>query len=517
MATGFSWAPSSPAFAQLLTALHNETSPIFVVGGAVRDALLGAATHTRDLDVAVTDAANPLARRVADRLGWAYYPMDTTRDIARLVFAAGPRDTLVCDISRIRGADIDEDLRGRDFTINAMAFQISATATPNLIDITGGRADLQAGILRRVSPVSLADDTVRLLRAVRLAVQFGFEIEHETREQIQRLARTVRLASPERARDELWKMLATANPAVAVAELDTLGLLPYVLPEVTALKGVIQSSPHYQDVFAHSLTTVRYAAALRDWLLGRTPVAADPAFAMLRTALDPLLYRLRHLFADEIATGHSRAEWLVWHALLHDIGKPTTRSEELLPDGDTRIRFFDHEFTGSALAVTRLEQLRFSRHEAELSAAVVAGHMRPHLLHTSFAGEEISGRAAYRFFRDIGGRSLPTQAGIDTLMLALADYQAIYAESPPPDWAAYLAHVSQLLNFALEAATPGTRLAPLVDGHTLMQRLRLQPGPQVGDLLDKLLEAQVAGEIRTAEEGLQLAADWVNQGQAQTP
>ena len=223
------------------------------------------------------------------------------------------------------------------------------------------------------------------------------------------------------------------------------------------------------------------------------------------------------ILPERVFGGAFEANWLVWHALLHDIGKPATRTEEPVADAataaDCRIRFFEHESIGASLAATRLEQLRFSRHEADLVAAVIAGHMRPHLLHTSFAGESISRRrASYRYFRDIGGRSIPYQAGLDTLLLALADYRATYLEAPP-DWPAYLSHVQQLFAFAFESAAPETHLAPLVDGHMLMHSLQLQPGPLIGDLLDKLLEAQVAGDIHTPQEGLELAASWISQDQ----
>ena len=143
-----------------------------------------------------------------------------------------------------------------------------------------------------------------------------------------------------------------------------------------------------------------------------------------------------------------------------------------------RYHFLHHESVGADLAEQRLAALRFSRQESQLAHAVVFGHMRPHLLHASFEAKQVSRRACHRFFRDVGGKRAPSLAGLDTLMLALADYQATYSDSPPPHWQAYLEHTVQLLEFAFETHPPsGQGPAPLLDGYSLMQKLDLQPGP----------------------------------------
>ncbi len=205
---------------------------------------------------------------------------------------------------------------------------------------------------------------------------------------------------------------------------------------------------------------------------------------------------------------------MIWHALFHDIAKPATRSTEVLPNGSLRYRFLNHENVGAEVTVARLEALRFGRQEAALAKSVVRAHMRPHHLHASFASHRISRRAAYRFFRDAGGLSgglnMGYPNGIDTLMLALADYQSIYREPTPPDWEGYVAHVASLLDFALaEDGLRRVQIEPLVDGRALMQALDLAPGRHIGVLLERLREAQVAGEIASVDEGLSLAGELV--------
>ncbi len=504
------WTPAHPAFAALLNALAAETDPLYAVGGVVRDALLGRAAGQSDLDVLVTRGANDVARRVADRLGWLYYALDAERDVARLIFTAG-KTPLVCDIAAMRGGDLTADLQARDFTVNAMALRWQRGGAAELVDLAGGVGDLAARQLRRVTPWGLAEDPVRLLRAVRLAVQLDFTIEEETLLQILRISDTVRLASPERVRDELWKLLTSAAPDRAIDLLRTYNLLRPLLPEIADLEGVEQSTPHDADVYQHTLRTVRHALHLRDWLKGDATLDATPAGAELAVAFRPHLPRLRQMLLSTTAAERQMADWLVWFALWHDVGKPATRSIDRFPDGAVRYRFLGHEEIGARATVRRLESLKFSRYEITLAQNVILGHMRPHLLHASFGADPISRRARYRFFRASEDRTAEAMAGIDTVLLALADYQAIFAASPPPAWPDYVRHMVELVEYGLAPDGLQEVRQPLVDGHTLMAYFDLRPGRQVGALLEQLREAQAAGEIATSEEGLALAAQLLAQ------
>ncbi len=502
------WSPKHSALHSLLTALSAQADPVYVVGGVVRDYLLGSAETVNDLDVVVEHSALQVGREVADRLGWAFYPLDAERDVARLVFqAASP--PLVCDIAAMREGSIERDLHARDFTINALAVEWRGRAAQPVLDLVGGRADLDRRLLRRVSPSSLAEDPVRLLRAVRFAAQLGFAIEEETQLQMLRMPETVRLASAERVRDELWKLLQSPDPAAAVELLARFGLLQYVLPEVNDLQSVAQSAPHVLDVYRHTLQTVAYAAQFRRWLLRKPVTDCSPASEAWQAALAPWRFRLQEHFLQALAAEHLRGDWLVWNALLHDIGKPATRTVETSNGNGPRYRFFGHEELGARLARERLEALRFSRQEIWLAETVIETHMRPHHLHGSFGAAPISRRACFRYFRDSGGRSFDLLPGVDTVLLALADYQAIYAAPEPPGWPQYLAHASQLLEFAFHAEGLTQVRQPLVDGHTLMRYFDLKPGREIGRLLERLQEAQAAGEVRTADEALALAAAWV--------
>lgn len=501
------WKLPHPALFELLTAFSQAQTPVYVVGGAVRDLLLQRKVELTDLDLVLGEAAIPTARSVADRLGWAYYPLDEARDVARLVFMPTASSPLVCDIAGMRGGTIEADLRLRDFTVNAMALAYTtASATPSLIDTVGGQEDLANGIIRRVSAMSMADDPVRLLRAVRLANHFDFKIEAETEAQLRRLAQTIQFVSPERIRDELWKILLTRQPQQGIEMLQDVGLLAVVLPEVAATIGVEQSFPHLYPVYEHTLNSLRDAARLRDWILGGTTTSYNQAHLFVHDELGTWLHRLRHHFGTVIGSGRRRADWLIWYVMLHDIGKPQTRSLEYGPDGIVRTRFFEHEAVGAELAERRLTALRFNRNEIEAASAAVRAHMRPHHMHVSFLGQPISHRAMFRFFRDVGGKHSGVGPGIDASLVALADRLSV-TDDIPPDETAYVKHLDQLLRYAFDESTQLP--LPLVDGHTLMRRLALKPGPQLGALMEHLMEAQAAGEIRTEDEAIALAEGWL--------
>ncbi|MCB0122135.1 MAG: HD domain-containing protein, partial [Caldilineaceae bacterium] len=501
----------------------------------VRDHLLERRDKLTDLDLMVMEPALPIARAVADQLGWAFYPLDELRDVARLVFTANAAAPLVCDIARVRGGSPEGDLLMRDFTINAMAFAIEQTGEATLLDPSGGQADLQRRLVRRVSAASLADDPVRLLRAIRFVVQLGFTLDEATRLQIKQICSTVTLASAERIRDELWKMLASDLPAQALQGLQDVGLLAHVLPEVAQMTDVAQSYPHFEDVYRHTLRVMQNAAQLRNWILGQPLSGAEsaglqveqpgalgdqhPAMAQWAEALAPYLIPLRRHMREPLAGGRNRAEWLVWHAMLHDIGKPVARTEEPQPNRTIRYRFFEHERYSAEMVEERLTALRFSKPEVSLARRVAQHHMRPHLLSSGFPGQSLSRRAKYRFLRDtfpgqlnsaVNSADPAVSDGIDVLCLAIADYQATHRHAIDAE-TTYLKHAKEILAYAFESdGFSQVRQQTLVDGRMLMATLDLPPGRRIGELLAQIQEAQAAGEVDSAEAALTLAATWLN-------
>ena len=467
--------------------LREQGAEAYLVGGSVRDALLGRAPHTfHDLDFAVPADGMALARRLANQLGGAFFPLDSERDTGRVVLIEPDGTRFYLDFARWRGDSLRDDLADRDFTINAIALGVGQRDAA-LIDPFNGQADLAAGIVRAVSEQSFAKDPLRALRAARMEAAFGFRIEPHTEALLRQAIPRLDRVSRERVRDEVYRILAAPGAAGHIRRLDGLGLLGAILPEITALKGVTQSSPHRFDVYGHTLQVLEALEGLYAWLwpeAGYSPLAAG-----MMARLEEWRDELRDHLSQPTSGDRDRATLLKLAALLHDAGKPQTRSQ----DESGRVRFWGHEKSGAEIAARALRRLRFSGEEVTLARRVVAHHLRP--LHLSRA-EKVTRRAVYRFFRDTG------EAGVDVVLLSLADHMGITAEWPRA------ADVAAIL---LEAYFYRRReiISPpkLVGGRDLMAEFDLAPGPRIGELLERVREAQAEGRISKRQEALSLVSE----------
>ncbi len=459
--------------------------PIYLVGGAVRDALLGRASH--DIDLIVPHGAIDLTFELARQLGLPAYRLDDERDVGRLLL---PGSATTVDIARYRGETLADDLRARDFTINAMALPVAARTADTVIDHHGGRADLAAGRLRVIHDHSIADDPVRALRAARLAVQLGFQPTAETIAAAHAAGATLAgRVSPERIRDELTRLLATAAPDRAVALLDDWGLLGPTLPEIAALAGIEQSPPHHEPVLPHTLSVLRHLVAVETCL--EEPPANAPWGAAVTALLQPRGEALRAHLGATVDGGIPAGQLLRWGALLHDSGKPATQTS----DATGRIRFIGHDETGAEIAAQLLNRLKFSGEAVRRVRAIVAGHMRP--LYLATESRPPSRRSAYRYYRTLHA------AGVDVVLLSLADHLATYdGPGPEESWAALLVVAETLLDAYFTDYTETVRPARLLNGQEIMALLAIEPGKELGRLLAELEEAQAAGEVVSRDEAV---------------
>jgi len=467
---------------------------VWLVGGALRDLFLNCRVH--DFDFAVDGSALAAARAVAQALRAAFYPLDAERDVGRVILTRGDaRFTL--DFAHLRGPDIHADLAARDFTLNALAVDLAAPET--LLDPLNGEGDLRIKVIRACSRTAIADDPLRGVRAIRLAAQLDFKLDKDTRAEIRARAGMLGQVSAERRRDEFIRCLGGARPAAALRALDLLGLLGHLVPEASALKGVTQSPPHALDVWEHTLATV---ARLADVLSVLAPTHdVDAASELTLGLVSVQLGRHRQALYQHLHTllsGDRPARWLLMLAsLLHDIGKPGTRV--VAPDG--RIRFLNHEVLGADIAARLLTGLHFSSDEVKRAKTIVAHHMRAR--HLSKQEAPVTRRAIYRFFRDTG------EAGVDVVLLSLADFLAKDDSRTPPqdEWARHVGVCAQLLTAYFEQPEEAVSPPALISGHDLIDEFGLEAGPQLGQLLDAVREAQAAGEIADREAAL----DYVRQ------
>ena len=470
---------------------------IYLVGGAVRDMLLG--RLSRDLDFALPSKGISTARKVANSLNADFMILDNERDTGRVIHTAEDGSRTFLDFAVYRGTTLDEDLRNRDFTMNAIAFHLK---DQTIIDPLNGASDLRTKLIRACSPTSISDDSVRILRAIRQAAEFEFKIELDTRKAMKQSAKLLPNISPERKRDELFKILDGPQPDAAIRALEMLGVFPYLLPELTALKGVEQSEPHIYDVWEHTLSVLGYLDSIIAAL--RIGYSADDTNDMFTGLLTLRIGRFREQFAEHFAKSlnidRSVRAALFFAALYHDVQKPATRSV----DEAGRIRFFDHDIQGAEIASQRAREFNLSNDEIERIGKIIKHHMRFHFFTSRLEGDnqEPSRKAIYRFFRDTG------EAGLDLVLLGLADLRGTRAHTLSQEtWTAALTIARILLENYWEKPQETVSPPRLLDGNELMQELNLQPGRIVGQLLEAIREGQATGKVSTHEEALAFAQD----------
>ncbi|UFP94114.1 HD domain-containing protein [Gloeobacter morelensis] len=436
-----------------------------LVGGSVRDALLNRTRVPLDLDFVCPGPVAERARLLARRLGAGFAVLDAEREIVRLVLDSG----ITLDFARQQGADLVSDLARRDYTVNAIAWDVRAG---ELSDPFDGRGDLTRRTLRAIAEANLVDDPLRLLRGYRLAAQLDFAIEPGTRAWIGLHAHRLAAVSAERVREELCALICAPTGADALLAAYRDGLLADWLPEIAPMEAIGPSGYHHLPLIEHTFEVIRQVdGAMADFA------------EQVRADMD-----------RQVTGGHSVRTLVKLGALLHDIAKPPTSK---LDPASGRMSFIGHESLGANMTRQILQRLKFSRDEERWVAALVQHHLRPGQLAAHWPP---SNRAVYRLCRDLG-QMLPA-----LLMLALADRRSTLGPQVGKD---DLVRAVELTGRLLgHYHTPGDPLAHpriLIDGNGLMAELDLKPGPRVGQLLAAIQEAQATGEVTGREEALALA------------
>lgn len=454
--TGQNLVPQGSVAARVCRFLQGRSVKAYLVGGYVRDRLLGRESH--DVDFAVVGDALGLARTVADWMRGSFVPLDDERGTGRVVTRDEHGQRLFVDFAVLQGRDITVDLSRRDFTIDAIAFDINDPS--KFIDPYDGRGDLEAGLVRAVSEMAFRDDPLRTLRAVRLAAELSLRIEPRTEEWIRRDAGLIAAVSAERVRDELSKTLAQPGAADNLRYLDELGLLGVILPETEGAERSLEVLRALEHLYA---------------IIGNSQIGATVPFAIRYS--DRLLSHL-----SQITSGDRQRLVLLKLVAFLCGGEGNRRS------------------SAARLVGLALRRLRFSRGEVSLGRAIAAHRGRPGQLR---AAEAVTRRDVYRFFRDTG------EAGLDLLLLFLAEQLAARRMSPDQDqigatvlWEGDLEFAAALLQDYYERHTEVISPPKLINGDDLKQTFGLEEGPRLGELLEAVREAQAAGEIRTRREAL---------------
>ena len=456
----------APASTALAKAFKEAGFKLALVGGPVRDAILGRLGN--DLDF-TTNAHPKECEKILNK--WA----DSVWDVgAAFGTIAGKKDEITVEITTYRsesysadsrkpnvefGENIEGDLSRRDFTINAMALELT-TDEPTFIDLFGGVSDLQNKVIKTPGKPedSFSDDPLRMMRAARFMSQLNFEVDPAVVAAMKSMAKRLEIISSERIRDEFIKTIMGQQPKLGITLLVETGLADIFLPEVPQLKLEIDEHHHHKDVYEHSLTVLEQAIRLEDRLGG--------ANLTLRLA-----------------------------ALLHDIGKPKTR--QLIAGGG--VSFHHHEVVGSRMCKERMRKLRFDNHIINDVSQLVFLHLRFH----GYGSGEWTDSAVRRYVRDAGELlthlHLLTRADCTTRNQKKADLLAkTYDELE--ERIAVLMEQEEL-----------DKIRPDLSGEQIMEILKIKPSPMVGKAYDFLLEIRLEHGPLGEEKAKELLINWWQQ------
>jgi poly(A) polymerase len=457
----------APVLRELGSLFDAAGHELYLVGGSVRDALLGRLSPDLDLTTdARPEQVQHITRRWADNLwdtGIEFGTVGVGKGDQRLEITTFRADTYdqVSRNPEVRYGDrLDDDLVRRDFTANAMAVRITPDGPGEFLDPLGGLAALRERVLDTPSApsVSFGDDPLRMLRAARFVSQLGFTIAPRVQVAIEEMAPQLARISAERVSAELDKLLLGDDPVAGIDLLVQTGMGEVVLPEIGGMQMAIDEHHQHKDVYQHSLTVLRQAIALED----------DGPDLVLR-----------------------------WAALLHDIGKPTTRRHE--PDGG--VSFHHHEVVGAKMTRKRLRALKFSKQMVEDISQLVYLHLRFH----GYGDGKWTDSAVRRYVTDAG----PLLPRLHKLV------RADCTTRNQRRAARLRANYDQLEARIAELAAQEdlARIRPDLDGSQIMQLLDIPAGPLVGEAWSYLKELRLErGPLTTEEATAELLAWWRSRG-----
>ena len=446
--------------------LNNITSffsnNIYLVGGSVRDCLLGKDTYDRDLIVTDVDAGI-FAQKVAEFFDAKFIPLDIENKIFRVVL---PDKVNYLDITNPIGNSMEKDISRRDLTINAIAVDIR---TCEILDFVGGIFDVKNRIIRGIKDENFTNDPLRILRVFRFYSLLGFEIAPHLLDVCKKNKNLIANPAKERVEYELMKLFSGKYAHEALLKMDECGLLEILFPFVKELKQVPPNLHHHLDLFNHSIETVKQVELLY-----------EKSSSEVKKHMDKVDFG-----------GFSRLAHLKLACFMHDIGKFSTWTIE---EDTGRHRFIKHDDVGSKLAKPILKKMCFSNKQVEYISLIIKKHMYPTAVVSS---PELTDKVMMRFVRKMGDDS------IDNILIAQADrLSARGPEITDEIVNENITLLNKLLDFYLQAKENLKPLPKLLDGNEVMHILNLSPSPKLGRIMNELHEAQISGDITTKDDAI---------------
>ena len=441
-----------------------KTSPndIYLVGGAVRDGIMGKLSH--DLDIIVTDCpAKEYAEKFAQNNDTAtIVTLDESNNIYRVVMS----DKInYIDITNPINNSLEEDIKRRDITINAVAYNIK---TEEILDLTGGINDIENKVIRTVSENNMVDDPLRMIRVYRFASTLGFNIDKETEAIIKRHLGMILMPAVERRNCELLKLFGGEYADKVLLEMDKTGLIDILFPIMLDVKKVPSNTHHHLDLFHHSIETVKQIQKIY-----------ETSDTEVKTHLEQID------FGAETRLAHLKLA-----GFLHDIGKFSTWTIE----DDGRHRFIRHDEIGEEIAKGILKKQKFSKKQIDYIAMMIRHHMYPSSVISS---PVINDKIYMRYVRKAGDNA------IDLITIAKAD--RLSAKGPMVTKEMIKDNIdglNKLQDFYIKVKPTLKPIPKLIDGTEIMQILNIKPSPALGEILSKLHNAQIDGIVTTKQEAV---------------
>lgn len=458
------------------TKIFPKSRGAYIVGGAIRDILGGRSPI--DYDVAVAGDPLEFARKLATNT--KSRPVEIGKS-GQTIMRVVTEKTMI-DISRIKGDSIEEDLQARDFSINAMAYDLGAD---QLIDDLGGRHDLANKTIRMVSNHIFKQDPVRLLRAFRIAAMLQFEIEPRTKTAIEKDAALINQSAGERVREELFKLFQSTQSHAYLFQMADTGLLFTTLPELLGLKECRQDRYHQFDAFGHTLQAYYHLEQLLDG-------DRDQPYLAVKGA--PLAQRI----------AEARVPLLKFSILLHDIGKPEVQTT----DSNGSIHFYGHERRSAIMAEAICKRLKCATRDADSIAFLVRHHTRPLFLFKSLNSPDKAPRAVTRFFIKCA-TYVP-----ELLVCATADMLGKEEEQNDRS-RKFLRFANQLLAEYESDFKPKKSKPALITGRDLINEFGLKPSPRFKIILDRVEEERLAGTDMSRQDALDLVKKLITEVRGQ--
>jgi poly(A) polymerase len=456
---------------------------VWLVGGAVRDGILGHATT--DFDFVVEGDSLTVARHIADQFQGNFYPLDTNRKIGRTILRQKDRDPLYLDFSSLMGSSIENDLRQRDFTINALAIDMGESK--HLIDPCGGLQDLKDKVIRQCSPDAFRSDPIRVYRAIRFAVALNAQIEKSTLENVRQIPKGFIGISVERLRDEFFHILDLEKPATALRLLDRLHLLDLLLKTFSLQPSLVS------DSLDSRISLVEVLATIIRRLTGtqERESTIDLTFGELRLHLDKFEDDLTRYLAEEIIEGRSKRELLLFAAFV-------------CPEISTNLE--SNEWPPGRAIQANSKTFRDLGHNMRLSSK-----------ESNWLGRWVSGSLLTYLNGSIGRREmfrvLHTSKDTSPAVLLISLARSLTVRRPqldPDEWKIQVQNAAKIFEYYFGGEYLRFGSSKILSGTELIAEVGMRPGPEVGRILLAIDEAFFVGDIHTQAEAIEMARDLAN-------